>query len=179
MTDNRESRQKNTKRLARVGISLLLILVMIMTFAGCGKKDQQKQTEPSAKTTVTEQTSAETQTEPQAGAGIDADGTYDSRDEVAAYIVAFGKLPSNYMTKKEARKLGWEGGSLERYAPGMCIGGDRFGNYERQLPDDEYQECDIDTLGRDSRGAKRLVYSDEAIYYTEDHYRSFEKVSER
>ena len=56
----------------------------------------------------------------------------------------------------------------------MCIGGDRFGNYEGTLPEGEYHECDIDTLGADRRGAKRLVYSDDGrIYYTEDHYESF------
>ena len=53
-------------------------------------------------------------------------------------------------------------------------GGDYFGNYEGVLPaDEEYHECDIDTLGAQKRGAKRLVYSDDAIYYTEDHYESF------
>ena len=79
------------------------------------------------------------------------------------------------MTKKEARALGWEGGSLEPYAPGMCIGGDTFGNYEGLLPEeDSYKECDIDTLGAKSRGAKRIVFSDDGdIYYTDDHYESF------
>ena len=74
----------------------------------------------------------------------------------------------------DADALGWEGGSLEPYAPGCCIGGDRFGNYEGTLPEGDYHECDIDTLGADRRGAKRLVYSDDGrIYYTENHYESF------
>ena len=80
----------------------------------------------------------------------------------------------------EARKLGWEGGSLEPYAPGMCIGGDRFGNYEGLLPEADgryYTECDIDTLGKDSRGAKRIVFSNDGlIYYTDDHYESFQQI---
>ena len=93
----------------------------------------------------------------------------------------YGELPSNYITKNEARDLGWNGGSVEQYAPGKCIGGDRFGNYEKKLPKnddrDYYHECDIDTLGKDSRGAKRIIYSkDGDIYYTEDHYESFEKI---
>ena len=80
-----------------------------------------------------------------------------------------------YTTKKEAKKLGWEGGSLEKYAKGKCIGGDHFGNYEGILPSGNYHECDIDTLGRKSRGAKRIIYSDDGrIYYTEDHYETFE-----
>ena len=102
------------------------------------------------------------------------DGSYTSAEDVAAYLVTYGHLPGNFITKKEARALGWEGGSLEPYAPGCCIGGDRFGNYEGTLPEGDYHECDIDTPGADRRGAKRLVYSDDGrIYYTEDHYESF------
>ena len=105
-------------------------------------------------------------------AGVDL--VYTSAEDVAAYIHENGQLPDNFMTKDEARKLGWEGGSLEEYAPGMAIGGDKFGNYEGILPKAkgrQYYECDIDTIGRDSRGAKRLVYSNDGlIYYTEYHY---------
>ena len=106
----------------------------------------------------------------------DPDGSYTTKEDVALYIHTYGCLPSNFMTKKEAQQLGWEGGGLEDYAPGMCIGGDRFGNYEGLLPEDrEYIECDIDTLGADKRGAKRIVFSDDGlIYYTDDHYESFE-----
>ena len=106
------------------------------------------------------------------------DGTYTAKDDVALYIYQYGKLPPNFITKKEAEKLGWEGGSLEPYAPGKCIGGSRFGNYEGLLPEAEgrvYTECDIDTLGKQKRGAKRIVFSNDGlIYYTEDHYESFE-----
>ena len=106
------------------------------------------------------------------------DGTYTAKDDVALYIHQYGKLPPNFITKKEAEKLGWEGGSLEPYAPGKCIGGSRFGNYEGLLPEAEgrvYTECDIDTLGKQKRGAKRIVFSNDGlIYYTEDHYESFE-----
>ncbi len=106
------------------------------------------------------------------------DGTYTSKDDVARYIYIYGHLPSNFITKKEARNLGWEGGSLEPYAPGKCIGGSHFGNYEGLLPEKEgrvYTECDIDTLGADKRGPKRIVFSNDGlIYYTEDHYESFE-----
>lgn len=105
---------------------------------------------------------------------VEEDGVYTSKDEVSLYLQTYGHLPSNFITKSEAKKLGWEGGSLEKYAPGKCIGGDVYGNYEGLLPEeDEYHECDIDTLGADSRGSKRLVYSDTAIYYTDDHYKSF------
>lgn len=106
------------------------------------------------------------------------DGAYTSKEDVALYIYTYGHLPDNFITKKEAQDLGWPGGSLEPYAPGMCIGGSRFGNYEGLLPEAEgrrWTECDIDTLGAESRGAKRIVFSNDGlIYYTEDHYESFE-----
>ena len=105
------------------------------------------------------------------------DGVYTSKEDVARYISEFGHLPQNFITKKEAQALGWPGGSLEKYAPGKCIGGDRFGNYEGLLPEEKgrkYYECDIDTLGKDKRGAKRIIYSNDGlIFYTDDHYKSF------
>lgn len=109
---------------------------------------------------------------------IDKNGSYDDKDSVALYIHTYGKLPQNYISKAEAEKLGWSGGSVEKFAEGKCIGGAKFGNYEGLLPKKEgrqYYECDIDTLGKDSRGAKRIVYSNDGlIYYTDDHYESFE-----
>lgn len=108
---------------------------------------------------------------------IDEYGTFTSKDDVALYIHTYGKLPQNFITKNEARDLGWEGGGLEDYAPGKCIGGDYFGNFEGLLPEKdgrEYTECDIDTLGKSSRGPKRIVFSNDGlIYYTDDHYESF------
>ncbi len=114
-------------------------------------------------------------------AGLDAlpeNGSYTTKEDVALYIHTYGRLPDNFITKKEAQDLGWPGGNLEPYAPGMCIGGSRFGNYEGLLPEAKgrtYTECDIDTLGAKSRGAKRIVFSNDGlVYYTGDHYESFE-----
>lgn len=108
---------------------------------------------------------------------LSEDGIYDSAKEVAFYIHTYQRLPGNYITKAEARALGWEGGDLRPYAKGRSIGGDRFGNYEGLLPTKKgrvYYECDIDALDKPSRGAKRLVYSNDGlIYYTDDHYKSF------
>ena len=109
---------------------------------------------------------------------IDEDGWYYSKEDVALYIYTYGKLPENFITKNEARDLGWEGGSVERYKDGAAIGGDKFGNYEGLLPKKsgrKYYECDIDTNGKSSRGAKRIIFSNDGlIYYTGDHYESFE-----
>ena len=110
---------------------------------------------------------------------ISEDGTYTSKEEVALYIYTYDHLPSNYITKKEAKALGWTNseGNLWEVAPGMSIGGDYFGNYEGLLPEEEdrdYYECDIDFDGT-YRNAKRIVFSNDGlIYYTEDHYDSFE-----
>ncbi len=111
---------------------------------------------------------------------IDEDGTYDQKEDVAEYLSIYKKLPKNYIKKKEAKKLGWQGGSVEKVAPGKAIGGDHFGNYEKKLPNKKgrtYYECDIDTLGRSKRGPKRMIYSDDGlIYYTGDHYNTFQKM---
>ena len=107
---------------------------------------------------------------------LDEHGAYYSQEDVALYLRTYHKLPSNFITKSEAQKLGWEGGSVQKYKDGAAIGGDRFGNYEGLLPKDKkYRECDIDTDGENSRGAKRIVYAEDfsAVYYTGDHYESF------
>ena len=107
------------------------------------------------------------------------DGQYCTVDEVAAYIKEFHKLPSNYITKAEARELGWQGGPLKNYAPGKSIGGDVFTNRQHILPDskDKYIECDINANGT-SRGAERIVYNtgNYKVYYTSNHYDSFKEV---
>ncbi|MBO4235913.1 MAG: ribonuclease [Firmicutes bacterium] len=120
----------------------------------------------------------EAESEPEEAELIAEDGWYYSKDDVALYIYTYGHLPDNYITKKEAKKLGWTGGSVEKFAEGMAIGGDRFGNYEGNLPDKKgrtYWECDIDTNGAKNRGAKRIIFSsDGLIFYTGDHYETFE-----
>ena len=103
-------------------------------------------------------------------------GYYYDLENVVLYIEYYGELPDNYITKDEARALGWKGGTPERYLEGSAIGGDRFGNREGLLPKGNYTECDLNTLGEDERGAERLVFSDTKYYYTEDHYESFTQV---
>ena len=106
------------------------------------------------------------------------DNAYTSKDDVSTYLLLYGELPSNYITKSEARAMGWPGGDLWAYADGMRIGGDRFGNREGLLPEDDiYYECDINYHGG-ARGVERLIYCQdiEHIYYTDDHYASFEQI---
>ncbi len=152
----------------------VLLLIALYLFFGMGE-DIPASVEP---VTPTESVIVEAPEDVLEQLVIDEDGSYTTKEDVALYIHTYGHLPDNFITKDEARVLGWEGGGLEDYAPGMCIGGDRFGNYEGLLPDAPgrtWTECDIDTLGKERRGAKRIVFSNDGlIYYTDDHYESFE-----
>lgn len=149
-------------------LTLLLALTVLLSLSGCSELLDVLVTMPE-ETYLTQQGGEEEV--------LAIGGSYTTKEDVALYIHLYGCLPPNFMTKSEARSLGWEGGGLEPYAPGKCIGGDRFGNYEGLLPDAPgrtWTECDIDTLGASSRGAKRIVFSNDGlIYYTGDHYRSF------
>ncbi len=127
--------------------------------------------------TETTADAAETSKKPK----VKENGTYTDKDKVALYIHTYGHLPSNYITKNEAQRLGWDNtaGNLRKVAPGKSIGGDRFGNYEGQLPKAKkrkYYECDID-YGGGRRNAKRIIYSDDGlIFYTDDHYKTFQQL---
>ena len=172
--------------LKKTWLAGLLALALTLTACGAAPAPEPQQPAEQEPAQTAEQVSpAEETAEPEEAPpeGEEAqtlpeDGTYTTKEDVALYIHLYGHLPDNFLTKKEAEKLGWPGGSLEPYAPGKCIGGNRFGNYEGLLPETEgrtYTECDIDTLGAKSRGAKRIVFSNDGlIYYTEDHYASFE-----
>ncbi len=160
-------------------LALLLALVLTLGLFACGEEPLEVLSpSDSWRETAAPSAAAEETTEPeQTEALLDPDGWYYSAEDVAMYLVTYGELPANFITKNEARDMGWEGGSVERYQEGAAIGGDKFGNREGILPKAEgrqYYECDIDTNGESSRGAKRIVFSNDGlIYYTEDHYESF------
>ncbi|MCI8511116.1 MAG: ribonuclease [Lachnospiraceae bacterium] len=148
-----------------------------------------KETETAATQEETEADEGQTEAASSAGSEtgkltVTEDGVYITRDEVALYLHLYGRLPSNFITKKEAEALGWkqkqgEAGELSTVAPGKSIGGSRFGNYEEKLPKKDgrtYYECDIE-YESGNRNAKRLVYSNDGlIFYTEDHYETFEQL---
>ena len=159
---------KRTRKIVKL-ILVFLLSISLVGCKGCNNKKEEVTPTPTPTPTPTEEVSEK----------IDEDGIYDTKEEVALYIHTYGKLPSNYMTKSEARKLGWESGALHLVVEDKCIGGDIYSNYEGSLPEinGNYYECDIDTLTKKQRGAKRIVFSDEGdIYYTEDHYDTFEKI---
>ena len=168
----------------------VILALLLLALAGCraaqtppaqGQAPTFQAAQPSDPAELDEAEATEADPDPQGNTeSLDEAGSYDSRDDVALYLRLYGELPGNYITKDEAEDLGWSGGSVERVAPGKCIGGDAFGNREGLLPKANgrtWTECDIDTLGEDSRGAKRIVYSNDGlIYYTDDHYESFERL---
>lgn len=167
------------KQLLAFCLSLLLAVSVI---AGCGstpKSDAAPAVKISSETAQSEQTA----TNSKGNANkikISEDGAYTDKEHVAAYINEFAKLPHNYITKNEAKKLGWQTkGTLDKVAPGKSIGGDRFGNYEGLLPAKNgrsWKECDIDYV-KGGRNGKRLVFSNDGlIYYTGDHYKSFTRL---
>ena len=182
-------------------LGLLLTVALVFSLTGCRSGDKTA-AEPTAALTLvsptaeqaTAGTPAPVETAPETESptvpetadpkgnteSLEENGSYDSKEDVALYLQTYGELPDNYITTDEARDLGWNGGSVERYAPGMCIGGDTFSNREGLLPKANgrvWTECDIDTLGENGRGAKRIVYSNDGlIYYTDDHYESFQRI---
>ena len=107
-----------------------------------------------------------------------------SKESVSAYIFEHGALPDFYITKNEARKLGWVAskGNLHSVAPGKVIGGNHFTNQQKLVPVRKgrvWFEADVNYQGS-YRGAERLIYSnDRLVYYTPDHYRSIERLRKR
>lgn len=167
------------QRWAAVLVSVLMALVLLLT--GCGAAGSSAAGGGTGSTGSASVSSAEGSADQDSAGSISEDGTYTSKDDVALYLHLYGHLPSNFITKSEARDLGWDSslGNLDEVAPGMSIGGERFGNYEGSLPEKSgrrYYECDVDYSGG-YRGAERIIYSsDGLIYYTEDHYRTFERL---
>ena len=119
--------------------------------------------------------------QPPSDAALAEDGWYTEPQEVADYLHAYGHLPDNFITKNEAKKLGWDNqaGNLDEVAPDMSIGGDLFGNREGLLPEKDgrkYYECDVNYEGG-YRNGERIIYSNDGlIFYTADHYKSFEQL---
>lgn len=184
-------------------ILALLLALMLLALSGCTVRDTAQIVESSVTTLqeladaalsedaeapesgeqfiIAEDPAAEEPEITQTADTVDEHGYYYDAEHVVLYLDAYGHLPENYITKSDARALGWEGGSVESYQEGAAIGGDRFGNREGLLPEETgrtYTECDINTLGAGSRGAERLIFSNDGLYfYTSDHYASFTELT--
>ena len=105
--------------------------------------------------------------------------------QVTTFLQQRGRLPDCYMTKAQARDLGWKssGRTIDDIDPDGAVGGDTFGNREGLLPTrpaNSYAVADLDYV-EGYRGAARIVYDrrrtgEGAIWITVDHYDSFTAV---
>ena len=167
------------KKLGKLLSFLLLLALSVTLFTGCTQEDAEFAVDVLTTMLETEVEEDVYEDTVDSKPVISENGTYTSKKEVAEYLHTYGHLPSNFIKKKAAQELGWVSseGNLWEVAPGMSIGGDYFGNYEGLLPeaeDRDYYECDIDFDGT-YRNGKRIVFSNDGlIYYTEDHYETFE-----
>lgn len=99
---------------------------------------------------------------------------------VINFLKKHQKLPNYYITKKEAREQGWQPGkgNLCDVLPGKAIGGDKFGNREKSLPERkgrQYYEADLN-YKCSNRNADRIVFSNDGlIFVSHDHYQTFEQ----
>lgn len=168
------------QRIVALLVGVFFCLTMLL---GCGNEKQSAEKNNLSQGVSVEQKAADKQYNTQGNHSklkLDIDGSYTDKEHVAAYINQFKKLPNNYITKGEAKKLGWQTkGTLDKVAPGKSIGGDGYGNYEGLLPKKDkrtWKECDIDYV-KGNRNAKRIVFSNDGlIYYTGNHYKSFTRL---
>jgi len=166
---------KNRNRIIRLFV-LLLAAILLLSSCSAGAQESAKKKNASPTAAVTAAGAAETPT-PMPGPTA-TPGPLEAAQELADYLFEHGELPENFVTKKMAMEMGWQTiylnpGDIE---PGLTIGGDYFGNYERRLPyvkGRKYYEADCFYQGG-KRNEYRIIYSSDGhVWYTEDHYNTF------
>ena len=157
---------EKVRNIFRSALSLVLVAALALGMAACSSSASQTGGGSSSDVSAS---------------GVAEDGTYTSKDEVALYIHTYGHLPSNFISKTKAKKAGWVffEGNLDEVCPGKSIGGSTFYNDDGLLPEADgrtWKECDINYTGG-FRGSERIVFSNDGlIYYTNDHYQTFEQL---
>ena len=97
------------------------------------------------------------------------------------WIMTFHQLPPHYITRDEAKALGWRAkrGNLQSAAPGKMITMGEYYNDDGHLPTAvgrKWYEADINYSGG-FRNQERIVYSNDGlVFVTYDHYRTFIEV---
>lgn len=152
---------------------LLLAAVLILGYFWCAHRSTNAPVQPEAPA----KRQAPSQTQNEAPGSVDA---LTKEAVVVPYVKKNGRLPDYYLTKQEARQQGWIAaeGNLCAVLPGRAIGGDRFSNREKTLPEKKgrnWYEADINYhCGR--RNADRLLFSNDGlVFITKDHYKTFEE----
>lgn len=158
------------KKTSFIIIVLLLIIIGLLAYSIFIKSDKNtsEPTDNNKELTISEQVQS-----------LEID-ELTSEKVVVPYVKKHNQLPDYYITKKEAREGGWipAEGNLCDVLPGKAIGGDRFSNREKRLPNKKgrtWREADLNyNCGR--RNADRLLFSNDGlIYVTYDHYKTFEE----
>lgn len=177
--------KKNSKTIIFNLIILLLVVGLYYVFGVKNDNDNTKETIGETYLNETDEdlieTNKENNSNNQENNEVIKGESYYTKDDVALYLHLYKELPPNYLTKSEARDLGWDSskGNLWDVTEKGVIGGDKFSNREGNLPKDNYFEADVNYEGG-YRGAERLVYTKDGkvIYYTGDHYENFELLYE-
>lgn len=92
-----------------------------------------------------------------------------------------GLLPKQYLTKKQAKALGWKPflANLRKITQSGIIGGDIYKNQDGKLPSATgriWYEADINYTGG-IRNSSRIIYSNDGlIFVTYDHYFTFNEI---
>ena len=107
--------------------------------------------------------------------------TSDGANGVDLFVATYGKLPDNYLGKKNTQKMGWDPkqGNLAEVLPRMLIGGDRYKNRDGRLPDAPgrvWYEADFDYTGGYRNDCRLLYSNDGLIFVTYDHYATFYEI---
>ena len=171
------------KKSVRVLAFLLALVLALCACSGAAAKSRKKKknstvtARPTATATMAP-TATPAPTEEPEKENPEKEDPIISPQGIADYLFEHGELPPNFITKLEAIGRGWQTRfrTVAEAAPGMSIGGDRYGNYEGKLPTKKgrkYFEADCNYVSG-NRGAERIVYSsDGLVFYTGDHYQTF------
>ena len=97
------------------------------------------------------------------------------------WLEKYASLPKYYITRDEAKKLGWKSalGNLNKVASGKMLMGGIYENKDGHLPEEDgrvWYEADINyTEGY--RGIERIVFSNDGlVFVTYDHYETFYEI---
>lgn len=112
---------------------------------------------------------------------IEAGNATKNGDKGADYwLKYFGELPEYYITKNEAKTIGWrQGKSPANHSPGKMIMGGIYHNKNGHLPVAPgriWYEADINYYDGKRNGHRILWSNDGLIFVTYDHYLTFYEI---